>query len=172
LNVHFHSLTPDGIFELEEEGSARFVPLPPPEDQEVEAILRRVIRRTAKTLAAYDEEFEDDALAPAPGRRGGSAAPGIPTRSPTFAAAMSDVFSSLRGLHGNVDEIRSREDALERAFEFEKAPLGFFEAMREIFPDDDVLASLVAVEKSHVRKVMELMVTGSRFREFGDRFST
>jgi hypothetical protein len=52
LNVHFHSLMPDGIFELEEEG----VPLPPPEDGDVEAILRRVIRRTAKALAVYDEE--------------------------------------------------------------------------------------------------------------------
>jgi hypothetical protein len=37
--------------------------LPPPEDEDVEAILRRVIRRTVKILAAYDEEFEDDALA-------------------------------------------------------------------------------------------------------------
>jgi len=27
----------------------------------VEAILRHVIRRTAKALVAYDEEFEDDA---------------------------------------------------------------------------------------------------------------
>jgi hypothetical protein len=63
LNVHFHSLAPDGIFELEEEGPARFVPLPPPEDEDVEAILRRVIRRAVKILADYDEEFEDDALA-------------------------------------------------------------------------------------------------------------
>ena len=52
LNVHFHSLTPDGIFELEEEGPARLVPLPPPEDEDVEAILRRVIRRAVKILAA------------------------------------------------------------------------------------------------------------------------
>ncbi len=37
--------------------------LPPPEDEDVEAILRRVIRRTAKVLAAYDEESEDEALA-------------------------------------------------------------------------------------------------------------
>ncbi len=63
LNLHFHTLIPDGVFELEEEGPARFVSLPPPEDEDVEAILRRVIRRTAKALAAYDEEFEDDALA-------------------------------------------------------------------------------------------------------------
>ena len=56
-------MTPDGVFALDEDGPARFVPLPPPEDEDVEAILRRVIRRTAKTLAAYDDESEDDALA-------------------------------------------------------------------------------------------------------------
>jgi hypothetical protein len=63
LNVHFHTLTPDGVFELDEDGPARFVSLPPPEDEDVEAILRRVIRRTARVLAAYDEESEDEALA-------------------------------------------------------------------------------------------------------------
>ena len=35
----------------------------PPEDEDVEAILCRVIRRTAKVLAAYDDESEDEALA-------------------------------------------------------------------------------------------------------------
>jgi len=54
---------PDGVFELDEVGPARFVPLPPPEDEDAEGILRRIIRRTVKALAAYDEESEDDALA-------------------------------------------------------------------------------------------------------------
>jgi len=62
-NVHFHTLAPDGVFTLGEDGPARFVPLPPPEDEDVEAILRRVIRRTVKVLAPYDEGSEDDALA-------------------------------------------------------------------------------------------------------------
>jgi hypothetical protein len=63
LNVHFHTLTPDGVFELDEDGPARFVSLPPPKDEDVEAILRRVIRRTAKVLADYEEESDDEALA-------------------------------------------------------------------------------------------------------------
>jgi rubrerythrin len=87
------------------------------------------------------------------------------------ATSMSDVFSGLRALHGGMGAIRSRDDALERAFKFEKATLGFFQAMQEIFEGDEVLASLVAVEKSHVAKVMELMVTGARFRGLGDRFA-
>jgi rubrerythrin len=88
------------------------------------------------------------------------------------STSTSGVFSALRDLQGDVDEIRSREDALQRAFEFEKATLAYFEAMHEAFPEDEVLGSLVAVEKSHVAKVMELMVTGARFRGLGDRFST
>jgi len=65
--VHFHTLTPDGVFELDEDGPARFVSLPPPKDEDVEAILRRVIRRTAKVLADYEELlakiYEIDVLA-------------------------------------------------------------------------------------------------------------
>ena len=88
------------------------------------------------------------------------------------STSMSDVFSGLRGLHHSADSIKSRDDALERAFKFEKATLGFFQSMQEVFEGDQVLASLVAMEKSHVAKVMELMVTGAKFRGLGDRFST
>jgi hypothetical protein len=63
LNVHFHTLTPDGVFELDDDGPACFVCVPPTEDEDVEAVLRRVIQRTAKVLAAYDDESEDEALA-------------------------------------------------------------------------------------------------------------
>jgi rubrerythrin len=87
------------------------------------------------------------------------------------ATSMADVFSGLRDLHRGVDSIRSRDDALERAFKFEKATLGFFQAMQEVFEGDEVLASLIAVEKSHVAKVMELMVTGAKFRGLGDKFA-
>jgi hypothetical protein len=54
------SLVPDGVFTFDGDGPARFVPLPPG-DEDVEAILRRVIRRTAKALVGYDEEVESEA---------------------------------------------------------------------------------------------------------------
>ena len=64
LNVHFHALVPDGVFEVEGEGVARFVPVPSPRDEELTAILERIVRRTAKALVGYDEaESEADALA-------------------------------------------------------------------------------------------------------------
>lgn len=48
----------------EEDGPAAFLPLPPPTQEELEAILTRVIRRTAKVLPDFDDgvEPEEDAL--------------------------------------------------------------------------------------------------------------
>ena len=65
LNVHLHSLVPDGVFVLDGDGPATFFALPPPRDEEVEAILRRIVRRTAKALVGLEEDLgcEADALA-------------------------------------------------------------------------------------------------------------
>lgn len=48
LNVHFHSLVPDGVFDLSDPGEARFVRVKAPKDEEVAAILTRMIRRAAR----------------------------------------------------------------------------------------------------------------------------
>ena len=44
LNVHFHILVPEGLFAAPSPGTgtrATFLPLPPPTDDEVKALLRR-----------------------------------------------------------------------------------------------------------------------------------
>ena len=61
LNVHFHTLVPDGVFDLAGGGPARFVVLRCPSDEELTAILTRFIRRAAKALARFDEEVETEA---------------------------------------------------------------------------------------------------------------
>jgi len=48
LNVHFHTLVPDGVFDLAGEGPARFVPLEAPSDEEAARILTVVIRKVAR----------------------------------------------------------------------------------------------------------------------------
>ena len=64
LNVHFHTLIPDGSFVISDDGTIRFLPLPAPSDEEVDAILRRVIRRAAKAVSsAVSSEDREDALA-------------------------------------------------------------------------------------------------------------
>jgi hypothetical protein len=64
LNVHFHSITPDGLFvpdpHAAPDGLLLFVPLPPSTDAEIECLARRVTRRLAKRarryLAGHDDE--------------------------------------------------------------------------------------------------------------------
>jgi len=50
LNVHFHSLHLDGVYERGTDGALRFHPLPPPEDAEVERVVGQVARRIARLL--------------------------------------------------------------------------------------------------------------------------
>jgi rubrerythrin len=95
----------------------------------------------------------------------------IPIEQQNYLRAMSisDVFAT-KELARDVESIRSREDALERALNLEKATLGYYQAVRDILGEDDVLDSLIAVEKSHVVKVMQLMLTGAKFRGLSDNY--
>ncbi len=60
LDVHFHTLVPDRVFIEEGTGPARFETLNAPGDEELEAILARIVRRTAKVLERLEEDFELD----------------------------------------------------------------------------------------------------------------
>jgi len=86
------------------------------------------------------------------------------------AMAMSEVFSGEKGIAKNLEGVRTRDDALERALNLEKATLAYYQAMREVLGADEVLDALIAVEKRHVVKVMQLLVTGAKFRGLADRF--
>jgi len=86
------------------------------------------------------------------------------------AMSMADVFSSTQHLATEVESVRTREDALERALRLEKATLAYYQAMRDVLGPDEVLDALIAVEKKHVVKVMHLMMTGAKFRGFADAF--
>jgi hypothetical protein len=67
LNVHFHTLVPDGVFDLAGPGPARFVPIRAPSDEEVAKVLTAVIRRVSRLGLLGDEDVragaEEDAFA-------------------------------------------------------------------------------------------------------------
>jgi Putative transposase len=65
LNLHFHTLIPDGVFVAKGDGPARYFPIPQPRDEDVAAILTRVVRRAAKVIVGFDEDLDSqaDALA-------------------------------------------------------------------------------------------------------------
>jgi hypothetical protein len=60
LNVHFHTLIPDGVFVVKDGAPAGFVRLPPPGDEDVERILTQVIRRVHKEYPAFEEQDAAD----------------------------------------------------------------------------------------------------------------
>ena len=63
LNVHFHSIVPDGVF-VREQGEIRFEPLGAPSDEEVKAILQKIVVRVCKLLRPRLESAGDDARTP------------------------------------------------------------------------------------------------------------
>jgi hypothetical protein len=66
LNVHFHTLIPDGVFDLSPPGRGLFVHLPVPSEDELARILTRVIRRVTRQVARdreVERAMEEDAFA-------------------------------------------------------------------------------------------------------------
>jgi hypothetical protein len=60
LNVHFHTLLIDGVYEIAAGGSALFHPVPAPTDEDVLAVTEQVYRKVARILG---ERGEDDGAA-------------------------------------------------------------------------------------------------------------
>ena len=92
LNVHFHTLVPDGVFVADGAGGARFVPLPAPTDDDVADIGARAARRILRLVDGDEPDHGDDedhqaaalftdaARAPVgPGRRRGARRPSGPS---------------------------------------------------------------------------------------------
>ena len=52
LNVHFHLLAPEGVFTAD----GAFVPLPPPDDEDVRALLEASLHRLHALLDRWDLE--------------------------------------------------------------------------------------------------------------------
>jgi rubrerythrin len=88
-----------------------------------------------------------------------------------YLKAMSHTiyFSRFHGPFKDIDTIRNREDALQKALEFEKATLGFYKAVEEVRGGSEQLTRIIEAERSHVVALMKaLLVEGSEFRSLQD----
>ncbi|UCC59586.1 MAG: ferritin family protein [Dehalococcoidia bacterium] len=85
------------------------------------------------------------------------------------AMSISEFFSRSHGPFQNVDKIEDRDDALEKAFGFEKATLGFYQAVRDMLGENPTLLQVIEAEKEHVRVLMKTLITGAKFRSLQDR---
>ena len=61
-NVHYHSVVPDGVFDVRRDGAVQFVPLLSPTDADIDAICQQVARRVRRLFEAR-AEFTADANA-------------------------------------------------------------------------------------------------------------
>ena len=70
----------------------------------------------------------------------------------------------------DIDKIGNRDDALEKAFGFEKATLGFYHAVQDVLGEKPTLTQVIEAEKSHIIRLMKVMITGEKFRSLQDKW--
>ena len=88
------------------------------------------------------------------------------------AMSHSLFFSRYQGPFKDVDTVKDRDDALQKALDFEKATLGFYKAVEEVQGSSALLSQIIEAEKSHVVVIMKaLLVEGSKFRSLQDTWS-
>ena len=85
------------------------------------------------------------------------------------AMSHSVFFSKYQGPFTDVDAVKDRDDALQKALEFEKATLGFYKAVEEVQGGSEILSQIIKAERNHVVVIMKaLLVEGSKFRSLQD----
>jgi rubrerythrin len=80
------------------------------------------------------------------------------------AMSLSQFFMGEKGLKKKCSEIKNKSDAMGIAFELEKATLHYYQALREVLGQNDILDAVIKAEKAHLMKVMQYMITDAKFR--------
>ncbi|MBN2320810.1 MAG: ferritin family protein [Acidobacteria bacterium] len=81
-------------------------------------------------------------------------------------------FSPYQGPFKDIDTIKDRDDALQKALEYEKATLGFYRAVEDVQGSNELLTKIIEAEKSHIIVIMKaLLVKGSKFRSLQDQWT-
>jgi len=82
--------------------------------------------------------------------------------------ALAEFFAVNAGPFAGSDGIHTQADALEKVFNFEKATLGYYQAMQDVLGRNDALSALINAEKRHVINVAKLMLTDATLRNLED----
>ena len=70
------------------------------------------------------------------------------------AMSRSAFFTGEEGFTAALDNIRSVDDALTHALEFEKATLGYYIALQDVLGPQEPLSAIIEAEKQHVIALM------------------
>jgi len=79
------------------------------------------------------------------------------------AMSISEFFAGEDKLFARVD-MDNPADVMQRAMGLEKATLQYYEAMRGLMDNDDVLEALISAEKRHVLSLMRYMITDEKVK--------
>ena len=92
------------------------------------------------------------------------------------AMSISHFFGGKDGLLKSIDKIKTREDALIRAIGLEKSTLQFYDGMKDIMEDNEVIDSIIRAEKRHVVNLMRVLMSEGKLHQISeeedDNFST
>ena len=86
------------------------------------------------------------------------------------AMSLSQFLMGQDGLKKMARKIEGKDEALGIAFELEKATLHFYTALREVLGQNDAIDDVIEAEKAHLMKVMQYIITDSKFRGLADKW--
>jgi rubrerythrin len=86
------------------------------------------------------------------------------------AASISEFFMGDKGAFKDVDKIKKKDDALLRAFSFEKATLLYYHAIADIWGQNELLREIIEAEKGHLIGVMKYLITDAKMRGLADNW--
>ena len=125
-----------------------------------------VFKQLAKDETAHERHFRSllEKTPPEPGPKDYDEGMGV-----LKAMSLSEFFSTRTGLKKDLAGIKTRDQALSRAFELERATLNYYRAMQDVMPRGGrALDDVIAAEKQHLLKVMQYLITGAKFRGLSD----
>lgn len=99
--------------------------------------------------------------------------PGVsnaPEKSEYVRAMSISEFFTKQGPFADADKIGNRDEALDKVFAFEKATLGFYQAVKDMIGDNSILNQVIQAEKNHITRIMKVIITGEKFRSLLDQW--
>lgn len=84
------------------------------------------------------------------------------------AIATAEMFYGDHEVLDPVDKVQTRDDALQRAFNLERASVLYYSAMRDVLGPQPALESILRAEKEHMTRVMRYLFTDAEMRGLVD----
>ncbi len=131
--------------------------------------IAKIFSKLSDDEKVHKQQFSD-LLSEASGEGGADHSPD--TAEYLKAMSFSAFFSPYQGPFKDMNAVEDRDDALQKALEFEKATLGFYKAVEEVEGGSPQLTRIIDAEKGHITVLIKaLLVEGSKFRSLQDSWS-